>query len=205
MAKLELESYVLELTLSKLLERGYQYYLSLTCDDIQVLAPWVEGVGDKPVGHLFIPADEAFDEAMRPLLFEEWPVKWTDDEDGRWCTAIGYPSAFRYAVELRQPNGYHEEHWEELGNAAKDKGQDRRIHDHGPKRFDLERDPDDPRCRLAFAFSSLSLGLRRGVPFASSSSGELCFSAYVSYDDLERFLDALKSEREAMMGGREKA
>ncbi|MCW5898692.1 MAG: hypothetical protein KIT10_05425 [Flavobacteriales bacterium] len=197
MAKLNLGTYVMELTLLDIMSFGYDYMLSLTCGGIQVFAPWMKGDDTFPEGHLFIPADDAFDETFRDLLHEEWPVRWMDREGGQWCVVLGYPSAFHNALEMRDPFGYNEESWWRLGDAAKDRDHDRMDRLGRPKRFHLQRDPGDPRVRLSITFDSAAFDVDGGKGREPLCYGDLCFNAIVTYEALERFLDALKSERES--------
>ncbi len=196
MATLDLGNYILELTLDEITEHDYEYVLSLTCDDISVLAPWIKWKDGRPDGHLYITACDSLDEALRPLLHEEWPVKWEDDEVGHWCKVIAYPSAFRYVLEDYERYSYNEDDWVQMGAKAQDRIHDRRDRD-APKRFKLERDHDFPYVRLDFSFGDWGMHLNRERPGGFGGSGKLCFSAYVSYGLLEQFVDALKAEREA--------
>ena len=202
MATLHLGNYVLEIDLVKIREFDFEYSVGLTCAGILVLEPWLNWpAGDLRKGHLYLDATSAFDEAFRPLLHEEWPVQWQDGEDGSWCTVLAYPSAFLYALEMKEPFGHNEAFWAELGRAANDRDKDLMDRGAGPKRFRLERNSDHPYLRLDVAFGSSGMQLRRERSVVPDGYGELRFSAYVKYDLFERFLDALKAEREALVLG----
>ncbi|MFZ1693858.1 MAG: hypothetical protein WAT74_11715 [Flavobacteriales bacterium] len=195
MAILALGVYQLELTLDEVWEHGLDYKLVLMCKGINVFSALVEERDGWPAGTLYIPACASFDECFRPLLTEEWPVRWTDEED-QWITVVGYPGSFLYALEMREPFGHNESFWTDLGKAAKDRDYDR-FNRTGtePKRFNLERDSSANYVRLSFQFHDSILQLRnRPMPYAPSM-GFLAFDAYVSYADLERFLDLLEQER----------
>lgn len=197
MAILDLGNYILELTLVEMSEDYYEYVLSLSCDGISVLAPWIKWKDGRPDGHLYIGANDSLDEALRPLLHEEWPVKWEDDEIGHWCKVIAYPSAFRHVLEDYERYSFNENEWVQMGAKAQDRINDRRDR-NAPKRFHLERDHDYPFVRLDFSFGDWGMQLKRDLPVNFGGGGKLCFTAYVSYGLLEQFVDALKAEREAL-------
>lgn len=202
MATLHLGNYVLDLHLETIREYDLDYSVRLTCAGILVLEPWLSRPsGELRKGHLYLSATTPFDEAFRPLLHEEWPVQWQDNEDGSWCTVLAYPSAFLYALEMKEPFGHNEPFWAELGRAAKDRDQDRMDRKGGPKRFRLEREGDPPLLRLDMAFGRSGMQLKRNATTRVGGYGELRFSAYVPYTAFAQFLDTLEAERAALGQG----
>ncbi len=206
MAKLDLGYYELELVLNEIVDIGhgnaFMYHVTLTCQGVNMFAPWRKLALGEEWNTLFMPTEVPFDEHFRPILSEEWPIKLTDEEGGNFMTVIAYPSSFLAMVE----QGPWISPWEirllDLADAANDRCEDKkneRERNKKPKKFHLERDAQVEKVRFSFQISRPTMGIPPGNYEYKDGWGHMAFDAYVDYDALERFLDELKAERKALV------